>query len=786
MSIYDDFRGCSWVGVPAELYKGRNWDGRLRTQTAYFRRTFKLNGPGARLTLHISAATRYRLYVNGKSLLSGPCKGDRFRHYYETIDVSEHLAWGDNVIAVKVVAYPPYDAAADEHAHGLGPQFAFGSASGPCLLVGGEALSRDNRRLASVCTGEAAWSVCLDDAIQWETSHLTFWMGGMEVVDGARLPANWANPQAPGGVWAPADVRWPIHPNGTGGIMPYPLLPRPIPLLYEKTIDFQGEKPFRPSDVPPFSFVGGPAVIPPHTRMAIELDVGVLTTAYVSLPMSGGRGAEIIQRYAECYSDGTRAGKGDRCDSVNYQLHGHQDVYRPSGGEETYVPFWFRTMRFLRVEVQTADEPLTLEKPTLLETGYPLESRTTFHSSDPALNTLWEISKRTLQRCMHETYEDCPYYEQLQYTMDTRLQMLFTYALSGDTRMARRTIDDYHASILPEGILQSRYPCQVSQVIPIFALHWVFMLEDYYVQTGDLSVPRRYRPTIDNVLDWYARHIDHTSLVGPTEYWQFTDWVEAWEGQFGMSFASYTGPSVSNNLTYVLAMGSAARINRLTGRNDAASAYEADAKAILANVQKHCWDAAVGLYREGPGVDEFTQHAQVLAVLTGLATGEKAKALMQKALEQPDLRQCSFPWMFYFLRALEQAGMYERSLIFYDRLIHFVNLNATTIPECHYQTRSECHAWGAFPLYEFPRTLLGVNPGSPGWGEILIRPFFGIAPDCGGTVSTPVGEVEVAWQRRDGKIELKGRAPEGVPCVVELPDGRRVELPEGGTFVERF
>lgn len=784
MGVYDDFYGCSWIGVPAVLYHGRAWDGRPRTQTAYFRRSFELNGTPGQLTMRISASTRYRLYVNGISVLSGPCKGDRFRHYYETVDVSEHLVDGENLIAVKVVAYPPY--IADERGDGIGPEFAFGSAVGPALLVSGEVLDRDGRRMESIHTGETDWFVCLDDAIQWKTPILSFWIGGMEVVDGARLPMGWADSRTPGGTWAAADVRWPIRPNGTGGIMPLHLLPRPIPLLYETPIAFRGEKPLRPDDVAPFSLLNGQAVIPPHTRMAVELDVGILTTAYVTVSMSGGHGAEVTLRYAECYSGDSPTDKGDRCDCVNYKLNGHQDIYYPSGGAESYTPFWFRTFRFLRVEVQTSDAPLTLTKPALMETGYPLEEKTTFHASDPALNALWDISKRTLRRCMHETYEDCPYYEQLQYTMDTRLQILFTYALSGDTRMARRTIDDFHASILPEGILQSRYPCQNTQVIPVFALHWIFMLEDYYEQTADLSVPRRYRPTVDNVLDWYARHIDGTGLVGRTDYWQFTDWVEKWEGQSGMSFASEAGPSTSNNLTYVLALRSAARINRLTGRNDAASAYDSEAEAILNNVRKHCWDAAECLFREGPGMDEYTQHAQVLAVLADLVVGADAAALMARTLERTDLLQCSFPWMFYVIRALEKVGMYGRASAFYHRLTDFVKLNATTVPERDYRVRSECHAWGAFPLYEFPRTLLGVNPGVPGWGEILIRPFFGIAQDCAGTVTTPAGEVEVAWKRDKDGITLTGCSPDGVPCAVELPGGYRIQLPQGGAFAERM
>lgn len=125
---------------------------------------------------------------------------------------------------------------------------------------------------------------------------------------------------------------------------------------------------------------------------------------------------------------------------------------------EIYEPFWFRTFRYVRLEVQAGVEPLTISSFSYRETGYPLQPEGNFHCSDEQYNQLWELSVRTLQRCMHETYEDTPYYEQLQYTMDTKLMMEFTYLLSGDDRLARRAMEDYKASQLPNGMLQSRYP----------------------------------------------------------------------------------------------------------------------------------------------------------------------------------------------------------------------------------------------------------------------------------------------------------------------------------------
>lgn len=799
MKNNNDFFGSYWLGIPAALYEDKNFSGRLETQVAYFRHVFELQHAGT-LRIHISASSRYRLYVNGHSLLSGPCKGDKWRHYYETIDVSPYLKTGNNILAVKVVAYPPFEAQ-HQNGEGQGPMFSNNSAAGPCLVVSGEVEDDISGDCVSVKTGEARWDVHLDDAIEWVTPHLSLWMGAMEVVHAGRLPAGWQSDLQPSGRWMQAEIRWGTQSNKYGEIFPFPLKKRPIPLLYEKEIQFCGEMTCRRIDINTFTFSSDRRVtIAPHCKVQIELDAGVLTTAYVSLKVQGGQGAKIILKYAECYANEDSSlrslpedqrntadvveflEKGDRCDSLHYDFIGHADTYYPSGGEQEYCPFWFRAFRFMRMEIYTDEQAVTIEKPILTETGYPLEFTTEFHSSNQSLMKSWDISKRTLQRCMHETYEDCPYYEQMQYTMDTRLQIIFTYALCGDTRMARRTIEDYQASMLPEGILQSRYPVQAPQVIPMFALHWIFMLEDYYLQTNDVSIPRRYRPTVDAVLDWYERYIGSSGLVEHMDYWQQIDWVEEWDEQAGTPNASLVGPSSIHNFEYAYAMKIAARINRITGRQECAQDYERKAEQILALLEQTCWDEQAGLYMEGPGFKEYSQHAQVWAVLAGAAEGEKARSILIKALDQEGLAKCSFPLIFYFIRALEKVGLYSLMTKFLDTLYEFIVLNVTTIPETPFKPRSECHAWGAFPLYEFPRCLLGVCPGSPGWKTILIRPQLIDIQDCGGTVFTPKGNVQVAWERTSNGVKIWGDAPDGVLSTVILPDGRTEELLSGGAF----
>ena len=75
------------------------------------------------------------------------------------------------------------------------------------------------------------------------------------------------------------------------------------------------------------------------------------------------------------------------------------------------------------------------------------------------------------------------------------------YSVSKDLGLVRKAIRDFHDAILPWGILPGNAPTAYLQIITTFSLHYIFILWEYYEQTKDLALLKKYRSDLDRILD---------------------------------------------------------------------------------------------------------------------------------------------------------------------------------------------------------------------------------------------------------------------------------------------
>lgn len=746
---------CMWIGPEAQDASGR---------FALFRLDRVLPG-GIELRVRLTASARYRLWVNGAPVLSGPCKGDLSRWYHDEVDLTPQLQEGLNRFAVQVLYHDPLLAGGCNEPH-TAPISIVCPAGGHRLALSGCAGGED------LSTGIADWRVLVDESFRLVTDEASGLLGAVvEHIDFNRSPADWRTADC--SHWPLARQIEPVAEQPymrRHGLLPhYIVSPRPLPLPFEREEGFLQE--IKSSSG---LLQLGSLRVPPQQEAEILLDAGQVKVGYPRFDLSGGKGARIRYTWFEKFMRKDEVIRRD--DWERSEVTGMTDSILLSGQPLRYEPFWPRTFRFLRIQVRTADEALSMQAPRFRRTGYPLARESALSSSAPWVGPLYDMCVETLQNCMLDTYMDCPYYEQLQYLMDTRLQVLFHLSLSNDDRLARRALQDFSLSMMPMGLMQGRAPSVYRQIISTFSLHFIFMVWELYRHTGDRSILTAYGPDCERILRYYEGCLSPRGLLGHPGWWAFVDWLPEWAQHSGTPSALQAGESTIISLMYAQALEAGAHIFSHSGRRDQADALLARQAAVCRAVQQHCWDEGRGLYREGPGYPQYTQHAQAWAVLNGIG----GRRCLEQALRSPDVLRVTFATSYEWFRALEKAGLYAHALSALQPWIDLIALDCKTCPETPGLSRSENHAWSALPMYELLRGVAGIRQAGVGWEQLVIQPQLLDLPDLQGQAITPLGPV--AFDFRPGRYRLQ--LPEGVSARFLHPDGRTLQLAAGDHSIE--
>lgn len=768
----------NWIWIPEW-----NANDKDMPMLVLFRREIKLFEKPHRAVIQISADSRYKLYLNGKMVEMGPSRGDRQTWFYDEVDLLPFLDRGENVLAVQVLRYPT------EHHKGNHGIFR---TEYPGLFIKGDIWDEQENRYS--LDADEEWRCKKDEGFHIIPEAEGFApLQIFEDREGKEKLAGW---MLPGYI----DKDWNIAKSYSfmsKAVSPGNLHLRTIPFLYRKDRKFQEimvvrQSGFHKKDWKELLEEKKSLIIPAYRKEIVEISAGEEMTAYLHIVMQGGKGARIKILQSESYVQPERHHNGlpvkkRRDDWKNGYLEGFTDHYLVAGygtekNEEEYEPFWFRTFRFIRLEIETESEPLTLSRFYYTETGYPLEIKTQVSTSDPDMRGIWEISERSLRRCMHETYEDCPFYEQLQYAMDARSEILYTYAVSADDRLARKCMDDFRRSQRYDGLLNCSYPCYGPNIIPGFSVYYILMLYDHMMYFGDKELLEEHLPTVERILNFFHRRRTPEGYVmklgglnGKSTKWSFIDWTPEWDDTTGVPTATLHGAITMESLLYVMGLQRTADIARYLGRKELAQIYLKRAENVQIAIRKYC-TGRDGMLTDGPGVELYSQHVQVFAILTHTVDFVQGKKNLEKTLLFPEqYTQCSVAMAFYLFRALQETNLYIWTDKYWEIWKRMIEKGVTTCVEDEVGERSDCHAWGALILYELPSVVLGVQPSSPGYTSVNICPQPGHLTYAKGHVLTPKGFIDVSWKREDGgRIEYT--APKEIKVTVDTTALRRNEV----------
>jgi hypothetical protein len=476
---------------------------------------------------------------------------------------------------------------------------------------------------------------------------------------------------------------------------------------------------------------GIPVQVSPHTAVSALWDLGDYYCGHSQAVLSDGTGSELSMTWAEALFERPLSRrskhKGDRREFAGKYYRGPRDSFRNDGAAgRAYTACWWRSGCLMLVTVRTADRPLTIDSMSFRETRYPLDSEASFACDRPEVERIVPFCVRGLQMCAHETYMDCPHYEQTLYAGDTRLHNLINYTLSADARLARRCIELFDWSRRFFGFTNSSYPYGGAQLISTFPLYWVLMVRDYAWWRDDPEFVRARLPGLRANLDAFAALCGPNGLAHDAPGWAFIDTVPEWLDTLYAPDRT-RGPSSTVNLLHALALQSAAELEEWAAEPELAARWRRRASAIVKAIAARCWDGARCLMADHPGQDVWSQHAQIMALLTGAVPAGREEACLEATLRAPGLAQAQpMFWMFYLFEAFHTLGQGGRVLEYLPHWHGLMDdLGLRTPYEMFEPARSDCHAWGSHPLFHLHATVAGVRPAAPGFRRVRLAPAPG-------------------------------------------------------------
>ena len=573
-----------WISVPGA--------GAQDYGVYYFRKDVPLEAVPADYIVHVTGDNRYKLYVNGTLVSLGPAKGDATHWNYETVDLAPYLKAGSNVVAALV-----YHEGRDK------PDSQISVSAGFLLQGEGNAASLYTDR-SWKCLSDKAYSPL---RVQVSGYYVA---GPGERVDMRQTVKGWNTAAvstegwqdaAQGPAGEPKDFNSPNQGEG------HNLRPSTLPQMELTPQNLASVRKAEGVTVPA-GFLEGRAklTVPANSKAELLLDQGFLTNAYFNLSFSGGRDAQIDLGYAEALyipsghpdvppdmparyaaQAGTPrpSGKGNRNEVEGKAFIGREDRLTSDGSAgQRFTTLSWRTYRYVRVQVETRDEPLTIDRLDGTFTGYPFTLDARLVTGDAELQKMLEIGWRTARLCAVETYMDCPYYEQLQYLGDTRIQALVTLYNSADDRLVRNFLYLSDISRSADGITKSRYPTTIPQHIQPYALSYIYALHDYMMYGGDVPFVMDLLPGAEQIIHYFQRYQLPDGRLKDLPGWNFSDWVNGdprWN--YGAPLKGADGCSVLMDLQLLLAFRKMADMERVRGNLWLSGVYAEEADKLLAS-----------------------------------------------------------------------------------------------------------------------------------------------------------------------------------------------------------
>ncbi len=520
-----------------------------RNRHILFRKKFRLDALGERATLYISADDYYKLYINGRFVAQGPAPSYHFQYNYNTIDISDYLQEGENLIAIHTLYQGLINRVwqSGDFRHGLILD----------LEIGGKIiLASDETFKTALHSGYTEMGTC-----GYQTQFL-------ERYDSTASEVGFETPAFDDSPWENAL----LHPYNDHILAEQ----KSKSLVFETILPAKTEK----------------------AENRILCDFGACFVGYLSATARGKKGDTVIVRCGqELHEDG----------SLRYDLRAncrYEEEWILDSGESFLDWFDYKSFRYAEL---IFPEGVEIKEISLNARHYPFELKAALKpefAENEDLRKIWDLCIHTFKYGVQEVIQDCMEREKGFYLGDGCYTALTTMILTQDDSMVRKLIDDAFATDFISDTLVTCMDCSFMQEIAEFPLILVYLVLWHYNFTKDKEYLKENFPKVKKLLEAYRRNYEKGYILRAFDRWSVVEWpqnfrhgydVEIKEGQFCYE------AHVSLNAYYLAAIRTANRIASILDQ----PSYREEAPLFSA-FHATFFDEAQGLYRDGENTDHIS------------------------------------------------------------------------------------------------------------------------------------------------------------------------------------
>ena len=620
---------------------------------------------GKKAELYITSDSNYTVYVNGALAAFGQYADFPWCKVHDRIDLSRYMRKGKNVIAFRVWYY------------GL-DSFSTYYPGNACLRY---SLYADGAILAY--SSERTLSRLSPTYVPYKCKQITSQLG---------LTFEYDSRRADGWLLGMPDPAYPFAPSRSVQIRTD---------LRERTCKMtEFGRTHKGREVSE----NGITPVSKHGRI---FDLGTEAVGFICLKFKALTDSPVTVAFGEHLADGhVRKEVGGRDFSF---------IYHPTAGEINYYMNAFRRFGCRYIEL-ISDEPLSDVEVSLRSVIYPVNRLDPPENLTLTEQKIYDACVYTLECCMHEHYEDCPWREQALYTMDSRNQMLAGYYAFGEYLFPKANLELIAEDDRPDGLLSICYPIKRNMAIPSFSLHFITECEEYLRYSGDEEFIRRIYPKIKKTLDVFLGKLDTVGLIPPfsgMDMWNFYEWEPGLDGVGAWD----TEEKKREDLSYDLALNTflSIAISRMISINDRLGFDSSDLQVTKTELNRaiysHFYNRGRGLFETRQATAHYSRLANSLSILAGVPSVDECRAIAERLVTDSTLIDASLSMRAFFYDALllvdrEKFSSFVLSDI--ERVYTpMLNLGNGTVWETELgqsdfgNAGSLCHGWSSIPIYYY-------------------------------------------------------------------------------------